>query len=171
MNSKEFPLDIKQRVDRLLSACGGKSLGSYTESQGISTIRQDIANYIQQRDGYPSDPNDIYLCNGASDGIKTVMKLLMNNNLKKPSGIVCSIMFELNFQTLVVIFIQMIPVPQYPLYSATISEYGAFPIEYFLDEDHNWALNIDELERSLATSKESCVPRGIVVINPGNPTG
>lgn len=65
----------------------------------------------------------------------------------------------------------MIPVPQYPLYSATLSEYGAFQIEYFLDEDNNWALNIDELERALNQSKERCVPRGIVVINPGNPTG
>lgn len=89
MKSPDFPSDIKKEVERLLSACGGRSLGSYTESQGILTIRQDIANYIQQRDGYPSDPNNIYLCNGASDGIKTIIKLLMNNNLKKPSGIVC----------------------------------------------------------------------------------
>jgi alanine transaminase len=66
---------------------------------------------------------------------------------------------------------QMIPVPQYPLYSATLSEYGAHQIEYFLDEDNNWALSIDELERSLNEAKENCVPRGIVIINPGNPTG
>lgn len=65
----------------------------------------------------------------------------------------------------------MIPVPQYPLYSATLSEYGAFPIEYYLDEDNNWAMNIDELERSLNESKSNCQPRGIVIINPGNPTG
>jgi alanine transaminase len=88
MEASDFPSDVKQRVERLLSACGGKSLGSYTESQGIITIREDIANYIQQRDGYPSDPNNIYLCNGASDGIKTMIKLLMNNDPKKPSGIV-----------------------------------------------------------------------------------
>ena len=65
----------------------------------------------------------------------------------------------------------MIPVPQYPLYSATLSEYGAYPIEYYLDEDNNWGLNINELERSLNESKDRCEPRGIVVINPGNPTG
>jgi len=88
MDSSDFPSDIKQKVERLLSACGGKSLGSYTESQGILTVREDIANYIQQRDGYPSDPSNIYLCNGASDGIKTIIKLLMNNDSKRPSGIV-----------------------------------------------------------------------------------
>jgi alanine transaminase len=65
----------------------------------------------------------------------------------------------------------MIPVPQYPLYSATLSEYGCYQIEYYLDEDNNWALNIDELERALEESKNHCVPRGIVIINPGNPTG
>ena len=65
----------------------------------------------------------------------------------------------------------MIPVPQYPLYSATLSEYGAYQIEYYLDEENNWALNIDELERALNESKDRCVPRGIVIINPGNPTG
>ncbi|CAF5195763.1 unnamed protein product, partial [Rotaria sp. Silwood1] len=37
---------------------------------------------------YPCNSSDIYLCNGASDGIKTVIKLLMNNDPKKPSGIV-----------------------------------------------------------------------------------
>ncbi len=69
------------------------------------------------------------------------------------------------------VYLKMIPVPQYPLYSATLSEYGAHQIGYFLDEDNNWALNIDELERAINESKERCVPRGIVVINPGNPTG
>lgn len=65
----------------------------------------------------------------------------------------------------------MIPVPQYPLYSATLAEYGAHQIAYYLDEENNWALDIDELERALKESQPHCVPRGIVIINPGNPTG
>ena len=84
----DFPSDIKQRVQRLLASCGGKSLGAYTESQGILCIREDVAKYIEQRDGYPANASDIYLCNGASDGIKTVIKLLMNTDPNKPSGIV-----------------------------------------------------------------------------------
>lgn len=47
-----------------------------------------MANYIEQRDGYPANASDIYLCNGASDGIKTVIKLMMNTDPAKPSGIV-----------------------------------------------------------------------------------
>lgn len=128
-----------------------------------------MAKYIEERDGFPARPSDIYLCNGASDGIKTIIKLLMNTDPEKPSGIVSE--RERNEINSMNIYLQMIPVPQYPLYSATLSEYGAYQIEYYLDEDHNWALNIDELERALTEAKERCVPRGIVIINPGNPTG
>jgi alanine transaminase len=91
MNTPDFPSDIKQRVEHLLSSCHGKSLGSYTDSQGIRTVREDIADYIERRDGHPANPNDIYLCNGATEGIKVVLKLLMNNDLNKPSGIVSEI--------------------------------------------------------------------------------
>lgn len=65
----------------------------------------------------------------------------------------------------------MIPIPQYPLYSASISEFGLGEIGYFLDEENKWALNITELERSLNEAKKWSNPRVLVVINPGNPTG
>lgn len=65
----------------------------------------------------------------------------------------------------------MIPIPQYSLYSDTLSLYGAHQIEYYLDEENNWQLNLSELQRSLHQSKEKCIPRAIVIINPGNPTG
>jgi len=46
------------------------SSGAYTNSQGIDCIRHDVAKYIQRRDGgIPSDPDNIYLTTGASDGI------------------------------------------------------------------------------------------------------
>ncbi|CAF1292350.1 unnamed protein product [Rotaria sordida] len=152
METPDFPSDIKCKVESLMSVCGGRSLGSYTEASGIFAIRQDVADYIHRRDGYSSNPEDIYLCDGATNGIRTVLKLIMNNDLKKPSGV-------------------MTPIPQFPLYSATLSEYGAYEIEYYLDEDNNWALNTEELERALNNERDICVPRCIVVINPGNPTG
>ncbi|CAF3856835.1 unnamed protein product [Rotaria sp. Silwood1] len=65
----------------------------------------------------------------------------------------------------------MTPIPQFPLYSATLSEYGIYEIEYYLDEDNNWEVNMEELEKALNKEKDNCVPRCIVVINPGNPTG
>lgn len=64
---------------------------------------------------------------GASDAIKNVLKLLICDiNGKKP-GI-------------------MVPIPQYPLYSATIAEFNMQQVSYYLDEAHNWGLEISELE-------------------------
>jgi len=44
-------------------------------------------------------------------------------------------------------------------------------IPFYLDEESNWSLNIDELKRALEEAKPLCKPRGLVLINPGNPTG
>lgn len=65
----------------------------------------------------------------------------------------------------------MVPIPMYPLYSATITEYNGHIIGYYLDESKNWGLNWSELERSYNEASSKCKPRGLVVINPGNPTG
>lgn len=153
MKSPEFPDDAKKRAKRILDACKGGSIGSYSESPGLLVVRQDIAKYIADRDGHPSDPNDITLSTGASDGIKSILTLLLTGkgDVKK-AGI-------------------MIPVPQYPLYSAAISEFDAYPIPYYLSEEKHWSLEVSELKRALGEAKQNCQPRAIVVINPGNPTG
>ena len=65
----------------------------------------------------------------------------------------------------------MIPIPQYPLYSASLAEYNMHQIGYFLNEDKNWSLDISEIERAYEAAANECTPRAIVIINPGNPTG
>lgn len=65
----------------------------------------------------------------------------------------------------------MVPIPQYPLYSATITELGMCRVDYFLDEARCWGLDRKELQRAYEESKKKCSPRVLVVINPGNPTG
>ena len=51
--------------------------GSYSDSVGITEIREDIAKYIMERDGgIPSDPENIFLSTGASDGIKVIVRFL-----------------------------------------------------------------------------------------------
>ena len=125
----------------------------FSASPGIDVIRKDVAEYITSRDGQPSKLDDIMLCTGASDGIKTILNLLMTGqDGNNRAGI-------------------MIPVPQYPLYSATLTEFNAYQIEYYLDEDKNWALDVNELKRAMNEARGKCVPRAICVINPGNPTG
>uniref|UniRef100_A0A674F0P9 alanine transaminase n=1 Tax=Salmo trutta TaxID=8032 RepID=A0A674F0P9_SALTR len=153
LDSSSFPEDAKQRARRILQGCGGQSLGSYSASQGVDCIRQDVAVYIEQRDkGVPADWDNIYLTTGASDGIVSILKMLVSGQGRSRSGV-------------------MIPIPQYPLYSAAISEMEAVQINYYLDEDNCWALDINELHRAYQAAKEHCHPRVICIINPGNPTG
>lgn len=151
--SPDFPDDAKGRARRILAGCGGNSVGAYSASAGLEPIRHDIAAYISKRDGIPSKPEDIILCTGASDGIKTILSMLMTGKGgTNRAGI-------------------MIPVPQYPLYSATLTEYDAYQICYYLNEENHWSLDVDELKRAINSSRKDCVPRAVCVINPGNPTG
>ncbi|KAL3888708.1 hypothetical protein ACJMK2_001071 [Sinanodonta woodiana] len=148
-----FPEDAKQRARGILAACSGHSVGSYSASPGIAVFQKDVAAYISQRDGQPCCSNNIFLCTGATEGIRIVLKMLMTGKSgSEQAGI-------------------MIPVPQYPLYSATLTEFNACPIPYYLDEENNWSLEVDELNRALTAAKGKCIPRAICVINPGNPTG
>ncbi|KAF5273289.1 hypothetical protein FQR65_LT04711 [Abscondita terminalis] len=151
LNDTRTPIDVRSKAKELLIACQG-SVGCYTDSIGIELIREHMAEYIEKRDGYPCRPDDILLSNGASEGIKHLLKLFVCLIDGKPSGI-------------------MIPIPQYPLYSATLTELGITRIGYYLNEESNWSLDIDELERAYEEYSKICVPRAIVVINPGNPTG
>ncbi|RZF44462.1 hypothetical protein LSTR_LSTR002235 [Laodelphax striatellus] len=147
-----FPSDVKSRAKTILAGCRGQSVGSYTDSAGIEIIRKHVAEYIQRRDNIPCDYQNVLLCAGASDGIKSVMKLLIEKVDGKQPGV-------------------MIPIPQYPLYSASLAEFGMEQVGYYLNEEKNWSLDVSELERSIAEAKKKCNPRAIVVINPGNPTG
>ncbi|XP_050421730.1 alanine aminotransferase 2-like isoform X2 [Adelges cooleyi] len=152
LDDARYPDDIKKRAKDILDGCRGGSVGSYTDSPGIEIIRKHVAQYIERRDGVPCDYLNVILCAGASDGIKSILRLMVANVDGKKPGV-------------------MIPIPQYPLYSATLAEFNMAQIGYYLDESKNWGLDMNELERSLAEARKHCNPRAIVVINPGNPTG
>jgi len=65
----------------------------------------------------------------------------------------------------------MVPIPQYPLYSASIEEFNLGQVGYFLNEEKNWALDLIELEKAYQDGQRKFDVKAIVVINPGNPTG
>ncbi|XP_018025857.1 alanine aminotransferase 1-like [Hyalella azteca] len=148
-----IPEDAKARARLVLDGCKGGSLGSYSDSAGIEIIRHHVADYITRRDGgIKSSWEDIVLCAGASEGIKGLLQVMTNHTDGQRIGV-------------------MVPIPQYPLYSATLAEFDLEQVSYYLDESANWALDVEELERSIAEAKTRCSPRALVVINPGNPTG
>ncbi|XP_023332769.1 alanine aminotransferase 1 [Eurytemora carolleeae] len=155
LESEFFPEDAKLRAREILAGCRGGSVGAYSDSPGIEIIRRHVAQYITERDGgIPADWRNIMLSSGASEAIRAILKLMTN------PGIVCQKKPGV-----------MVPIPQYPLYSATLAEYGMEKVGYYLDESKGWALSSSELERSIREAKKRCTVRAIVVINPGNPTG
>jgi alanine transaminase len=112
--------------------------------------RKSVAKYIEKRDGLPSNPSNVYIYNGASEAISSVMKLI-NNGPK--TGF-------------------MIPIPQYPLYSAEVSLNGNQFVGYYLNEEKGWQLDYEDLVRGYNDAKKSGVNvRALIIINPGNPTG
>ncbi|MEF3280953.1 MAG: aminotransferase class I/II-fold pyridoxal phosphate-dependent enzyme [Elusimicrobiota bacterium] len=141
--------DVIKKAKQILKE-NPNGLGAYTQSEGMPFIRKSVAEFIKKRDTIDATPERIILTDGASKGIQAVFTLLIKNS---NSGF-------------------MIPIPQYPLYSATIALYGAKQINYYLDEDKHWELNENELKSSINEAvKNKIEPVAIVVINPGNPTG
>lgn len=144
-----FPADVTETAKAILA--GTKhGLGAYSESRGVRFIREAIAEFILERDHIGVDPDAIFLTDGASKGVQTALRLLISG---PTDGI-------------------MIPIPQYPLYSATITLYEGRMVPYYLDEANGWKLSRPMLEASLAQAKaEGTCVKAICVINPGNPTG
>lgn len=144
-----FPSDVLERAKRVLEGVR-YGVGAYSESKGVYRIREAVAAFIHERDGIPSDPEAIYLTEGASKGVQTALRILIGG---PRDGI-------------------MIPIPQYPLYSATITLYEGRQVPYFLDEHQDWKLSQARLEESLAAATQQGIRvRAICVINPNNPTG
>jgi alanine transaminase len=66
----------------------------------------------------------------------------------------------------------LIPIPQYPLYTATLALLGGQGVPYYLDESKGWSFDVNDLAASVAKAKNAGItPRAMVMINPGNPTG
>lgn len=105
-----FPADVVERATEMRFAVGSAGTGAYTNSQGIMDFRKDVANFITMRDQHVAIPSNIFLANGASAAIESVLTGLIGSNRDAI----------------------MIPIPQYPIYSAIISRLGARQVGYFL---------------------------------------
>jgi aspartate/methionine/tyrosine aminotransferase len=144
-----FPPDVLETARAILAGTR-HGLGAYSESKGVRFIREAVAAFIRERDGIEADPEALYLTDGASKGVQTALRILLG---RPGDGI-------------------MIPIPQYPLYSATITLFEGRQVGYFLDEGHDWKLSRAMLQDSYAAAAaEGIRVRAICVINPGNPTG
>ncbi|KAG5987426.1 hypothetical protein E4U54_005000 [Claviceps lovelessii] len=143
-----YKTDVIERARWLLKQVG--SVGAYSASAGVPAIKESIAAFLERRDGFPADPSKIYLSTGASSGVNTLLNVICAD---KQTGI-------------------MIPIPQYPLYTATLSLLDAQAVPYYLDESNSWGTSFETIQAAYEKGKaDGADVRCIVIINPGNPTG
>lgn len=144
-----FASDAIARARTYLANLKG-GLGAYQDSKGNAYIRQEIADSIYRNTGQVADADRIFISNGASECARMLLQAL----IRGPADGV------------------LVPIPQYPLYSASIALYGGELVPYFLQEEAGWAVDFANLQASLdaARTRGVCV-RALVFINPGNPTG
>mmetsp|Transcript_27798 Transcript_27798/g.60801 ORF Transcript_27798/g.60801 Transcript_27798/m.60801 type:complete len:515 (-) Transcript_27798:349-1893(-) len=146
---KAFPSDVVERSKKLKALVKGGT-GAYSHSKGVEAFRNSVAAFVEKRDGYPCDPESLYLTGGASSGIEKVLTALISG----PKDAV------------------LIPIPQYPLYSALITILGGKQLGYYLEEEKGWGFDINSTREVIHKARrDGLKPKAFCVINPGNPTG
>ncbi len=116
---------------------------AYSDSKGIFAARKAVMHYTQQQGIQGVTLDDIYLGNGASELIVMATNALLNNG------------DEL-----------LLPAPDYPLWTAAVSLSGGTPVHYLCDEANGWMPDLKDIRAKITPNT-----KGIVVINPNNPTG
>lgn len=115
----------------------------YSDSRGLYSARTAIVQYYQNEGIMNITTDDIYLGNGVSELIPMTLQAMLDHGDEI-----------------------LVPSPDYPLWTASTQLAGGTPVHYHCDEENNWAPDIEDI-----TSKITPKTRGIVVINPNNPTG
>ena len=141
-----FPLSLCHPVSPLAA----HPRPSVRATRPVPPCSASYARPPTERDGYPSSPDKVYLTAGASVGVSNLLQVLISN----PSDGV------------------LIPIPQYPLYTAALALNEAVAVPYYLDEAKSWGLDVQSLKDSIKKARaEGTTLKAMVVINPGNPTG
>ncbi len=115
----------------------------YSDSRGLYSARTAIVQYYQNKGIMHLEPNDVYLGNGVSELIPMTLQAL------------CDPGDEI-----------LIPSPDYPLWTASTALAGGSPVHYRCDEERGWQPDLEDIR-----AKVNKNTKGIVVINPNNPTG
>jgi alanine-synthesizing transaminase len=116
---------------------------AYTDSKGLFAPRKAVVHYTQQKRVTGVTVDDVYLGNGASELIVMSVNALLNDGDEV-----------------------LVPAPDYPLWTAAVSLSGGTPRHYLCDEGSGWLPDIEDIKAKITPNT-----KGIVVINPNNPTG
>ncbi|MGP5501023.1 aminotransferase class I/II-fold pyridoxal phosphate-dependent enzyme [Psychrobacter faecalis] len=142
-NPAPFGLEAPHEILRDVAMNLPEATG-YSDSQGIFAARKAVLQYYQSKGLLSAvDVRDVYLGNGVSELIVMTMQALMNDGDEV-----------------------LVPMPDYPLWTAAANLAGGTAVHYRCNEDDNWHPDIEDIK-----SKITPKTKGIVVINPNNPTG
>lgn len=134
----EAPDEILVDVLRNLPSAQG-----YCDSKGLYSARKAIVQYYQSKDIRSVTVNDVYIGNGVSELITMAMQALLNDGDEV-----------------------LIPMPDYPLWTAAATLAGGKAVHYLCDEQADWFPDVEDIK-----SKVTSRTKAIVIINPNNPTG
>ena len=115
----------------------------YSDSKGLFAARKAVMQYCQQINIRDVDVEDIYIGNGVSELVVLSMQALVNDGDEV-----------------------LVPCPDFPLWSAAVNLCGGTPVHYLCDEEDEWQPDLEDIRSKITPNT-----RGIVVINPNNPTG
>ncbi|EGQ7431703.1 pyridoxal phosphate-dependent aminotransferase [Enterococcus faecalis] len=141
-NPAPFGFDAPNEIVRDMIVNVRDSEG-YSNSKGIFSARKAIEQYCQLKKFPNVTINDIYTGNGVSELITMCMQGLLNNGDEV-----------------------LVPMPDYPLWTASVSLAGGTPVHYICDEQAEWYPDIDDIKSKITSNTKA-----IVIINPNNPTG
>lgn len=141
-NLAVFGFDAPEEIQQDMIRNLPESAG-YSDSKGIFAARKAVMHYTQQQGVKGVTLEDIYLGNGASDLIVMALNALLDEG------------DEL-----------LLPAPDYPLWTAATTLSGGTPVHYLCDENNGWMPDLQDIRNKITPHT-----KGIVVINPNNPTG
>jgi len=120
-----------------------KNAQGYCDSKGIFPARKAVMQYYQKKGIMDVEIDDIYIGNGVSELITLAMQGLLDDGDEV-----------------------LIPMPDYPLWTASVNLAGGKAVHYICDEQSKWYPNLDDIR-----AKVNVNTKAIVIINPNNPTG
>lgn len=141
-NPAPFGFHAPEQVIQAITENLTKTEG-YSDSKGLPAAREAILQYAKEKNLPNVTLDDIYTGNGVSELITMSMQGLLNEGDEI-----------------------LVPAPDYPLWTASVTLAGGNAVHYICDEEQNWYPDIEDMKKKI-TSRT----KGIVVINPNNPTG
>ena len=139
----KYDFDTPEHIKQALFSAVKEGSNWYSPSEGLQELREAICEKEKRVNGVEILPENVIVTAGVSEAIQMVMAAIVDEGTEI-----------------------LVPDPSYPPYVSYVNFFGGTPVPYKTVEENGWQPDIDDLE-----SKISDKTRGIVVINPNNPTG